>query len=142
MPSKVEEITNRSMRGHESLSLPSRFEPPHHSLPHSRRLVRLLSPVVGILRIIVDNIWHQLPVSYTITSQLIRHDLPGLAAVVPYQSLEESFSRCTIPPSLKMHINPLAILVNSTPKIMLLANDLHENFIDEEGITVVSMLSL
>jgi hypothetical protein len=81
-------------------------------------------------------------VSYTITSQLIRHDLPGLAAVVPYQSLEESFSRCTIPPSLKMHINPLAILVNSTPKIMLLANDLHENFIDEEGITVVSMLSL
>ncbi|MGB5706054.1 MAG: hypothetical protein WBM41_04435, partial [Arenicellales bacterium] len=34
------------------------------------------------------------------------------------------------------------ILFNSPPKIVILANDLYEDFIDEEGVTVASVLSL
>ena len=33
----------------KSLGLPYRFESPHPSLPHPRRLVRLLCPIIGVL---------------------------------------------------------------------------------------------
>jgi hypothetical protein len=50
--------------------------------------------------------------------------------------------KATIPPSLKIHINHLAILIDSSPQVILLAIDLHEDFIDEEGIIVALMFSL
>ena len=44
--------------------------------------------------------------------------------------------------SLEIHINDLAILVNCSPQIMLLAVDFDEDLFDIEGITVATMLSL
>lgn len=35
---------------------------------------------------------------------------------------------------LQAHINHIAVLVHSPPKVMLLAVDLHEDFVDVEGI--------
>ena len=43
---------------------------------------------------------------------------------------------------LKIDINHFTVPVDSPPQIMLLAVDLHEDFIDIEGISVVSMTSL
>jgi hypothetical protein len=43
---------------------------------------------------------------------------------------------------LQKHINNLTILVNRPPEIMLLAIDLHKDFINVEGIAVALMLSL
>jgi len=54
VPAKVEQITDSSMRGHKSLSLPDRLEAPHTSLSHSGRLMRLLSPIILILLDTVD----------------------------------------------------------------------------------------
>ncbi len=49
-------------------------------------------------------------------------------------------SNCTQKPlGLKIHINDLAILVYSTPQVMLLAIDLYEDLVDEKGITVASV---
>jgi hypothetical protein len=48
----------------------------------------------------------------------------------------------TVPSRLQIHVNDFAVLIYSPPEIMLLAVDLHEYFVDEEGITVASMLSL
>ena len=79
MSTQVEEVMDSSMGTQKSLSLTDRLEPlecrsTHHSLSHSGRLMRLLCPVVGILRPIVNNIWNQFTVSNTITAQFIRHD--------------------------------------------------------------------
>ena len=57
-------------------------------------------------------------------------------------SLEEAFSRCPIALRLQIHINNVAILVYSPPQIVLLAVDFHEDFIDEEGVAVTSVLAL
>jgi hypothetical protein len=46
------------------------------------------------------------------------------------------------PSGLQIHINNLAILVYCLPKIVLLAIDLHEDFINEEGITIPSVFPL
>jgi hypothetical protein len=52
---------------------------------------------------------------YTIASQLVRHDLSGLTAVRPQQTLEEALRRCPIPFGLKIYINHFTILVNCPP---------------------------
>jgi hypothetical protein len=43
--------------------------------------MRLLGPIVGILRTIMKNIRRQFPMSYTIAAQLIRHDLSWFTAM-------------------------------------------------------------
>jgi len=75
--------------------------------------MRLFCPIVGILRIIVDNIQHQFMVSNTITSQLICHYLPRFA-----------------------------ILVNRPPLVILPAVDFHEYLANVESVTEAPMLSL
>jgi hypothetical protein len=46
------------MGAQKSLSLLDRFELPHTPLPDPRRLMRLLGPIVGVLRCIVDYVRH------------------------------------------------------------------------------------
>jgi hypothetical protein len=46
------------MSPQKSLSLLDRFELPHPSLTYLGRFMRMLGPIVGILRIIMDNIRH------------------------------------------------------------------------------------
>jgi hypothetical protein len=69
------------MSTQKSLSLLDRFEPSHTSLSHPGHFMRLLSPIVRILRRIVDDLWNQFPMCDTITAQFIGHDLSGLVPV-------------------------------------------------------------
>ena len=80
--------------------------------------------------------------SYSITSQLIRHNLPGFTAVASQQSLEEALRRSAIPSGLEKYIDYFAILVNCTPEVVLFAVDLDEDFINVKGVAVTLMLSL
>jgi hypothetical protein len=54
---------------------------------------------------------------------------------------DEAFGGRTISLGLKICINNLAILVNSPSQVVLLAIDLHEDFIDKEGVTESTMTS-
>jgi hypothetical protein len=42
---------------------------------------------------------------------------------------------------LKIHTNDLAILVDGSPQVMLLAIDFYEDLIDEKGVAIASVLS-
>jgi hypothetical protein len=52
----------------EPLRLPDRFEPPHHSLPHPGRLVRLLCPIFLVLLGTLDRLGYRLTMRYAIAS--------------------------------------------------------------------------
>jgi hypothetical protein len=78
---------------------------------------------------------------HTITSQFVRHNLPGFTVVAAEQALEESLRRCTIPICLKIYIDHLTILIDSPPELMLLTVYLYEDLVDEKGITVATMTS-
>jgi hypothetical protein len=74
------------MSAQKPLSLLDRFEPSecrttHPSLTYPVRFMRLLGPIVDILRSVMKNIKHQVSMSNTITSQFVCHDLSGLAAM-------------------------------------------------------------
>jgi hypothetical protein len=62
--------------------------------------------------------------------------------MTPYQPLEEPPSSSPISLGLEIDINYITILIHSPPKVVLLALDLHEDFIDVECIAVSSVLSL
>jgi len=68
------------MSTQKSLRLPCRFEPSHHPLSHSGRLMGLLGPIVRVLGIIMNNIRHQFTVSNTVATQLVGHYLPSSLA--------------------------------------------------------------
>ena len=129
------------MRGHESLGLTYRLESSHSSLTDPCRLMRLLSPIIGVLRCIVNDFRHHFPMRDSIAPQLVGDYLPGLPSMAPDQSPEEPLCSCTITAGLEKYINHLTILVYGSPQVVLLTVDLHENFIDEEGITIASVLS-
>ena len=74
-----------------------------------------------------------------ITSQLIGHYFPGFPFMIFQQALEKTLCCLAITPPLKKHVNHLTILIDCTPKVVLLALDLHKYFIDEEGIAVTTM---
>ena len=82
MPTQIEKVVDSGMGRHKSLRLLHRLEPPHTPLSHPRRFVRLLSPVILILLSTVDRSRNQLPMSNTVTSQFVGHDLPGFTAMV------------------------------------------------------------
>jgi hypothetical protein len=129
------------MSPQKPLSLLDRFEPPHPSLTNPGRLMGLLGPIVGILRGIVNYVRHQLPMSNSITSQFVSHNLSRLIAMVAQKPFEKARSCCTIALGLEIHVNDFPILVNCPPEIVLLTFDLHEDFIDEECITITTVLS-
>ena len=68
VPTQVEKILYSSMSGHESLSLPNRFESPHPSLPYPGRLMRLFRPIALILLSAMDRAWYQLSMDYPVAA--------------------------------------------------------------------------
>jgi len=101
--------------------------------------MRLLCPIVRVSRCIVDYIRHQFSMSHAVASQFVRHDVPGLATTTSHKTLEEALGCSTISASLQIDIDHFSILINSTPQILLLAIDLHEDFIDVERIAVTTV---
>jgi hypothetical protein len=103
--------------------------------------MRNFSPVVGILACIVNHIGDEVSMCDPIASELVRHDLFWLKAMCLQQSLEKM--PCCIPVSarLQKHINHFTALVDRTPQIVLLAPNLHEDFINEKSVAVALVLS-
>ena len=130
------------MRGDESLCLPDRLESPHPSLPHSGRHAGLLGPIVRLLVSDMNGFRNHFTVSNWIATQLVRHDLPGFATVTSQQALEKALGGRPVPLRLEIHVYDFAVLIYDSPKVLLLAVDLYEDFVDVEGVAVASVLAL
>ena len=89
----------------------------------------------------MNDIWHQVPVSDTVTTQLICNDPPRFAAVHSDQALEETLCCPSVPARLQKHIDHLSVLVNSSPQTVLFALNFHEYFIYIESVTIAPVIS-
>jgi hypothetical protein len=128
MSVNIEEVVDCGMTFEKPLGLFDRFEPPHTTFPHSRWLMRKFGSVIGILLSIVPDIWGYRTMRYSIAAQFVCNNLPGHTAG-PKKTSKETFGGLSIPSFLQININNLAILINCTPKVVLLAVDLHENLV-------------
>jgi len=101
--------------------------------------MRLLCPIIRVSRCIVNYIRHQFFVGHTVAFQFVRHDIPGLAITTPHKPPEKTFCCGAISASLQIDIDHFSILIHSTPQVLLLAIDLHEDLIDVERIAVATV---
>ena len=102
----------------------------------------MFSPIIRILVSDMDCFRHHFPVGYTVTSQLICHNLPGFAPMTPDQPPEKALCGSPIASSLKEYIDYFTILIDGPLKVVLLTIDLHKDFVDVGGIAISLMLSL
>ena len=129
------------MSTREALSLMQWLEATHAPLSHPGWLMGELRSIVGIPGCVVNRIRDQLSMCDPIAAQPVGHDLPGLATVFLQQSLEKTPCCPAVSSRLQKHIDHLTILVHRFPQIVLLAVDLHEDFINEEGVPIALMFS-
>lgn len=129
------------MNRQESLRLSGGFESAHLSLALSGRLVRHLSPIVGIAISVVGDRRHDGPVRCAVTSQLIRYQPPGFACLTVQQPAKEAFGRTLIATGLNKNTDHVAVLVNGAPEILLLTLDIHEEFIQMPNVTQSALSS-
>ncbi len=93
--------------------------------------------LIGVMNRIRD----EFAVSNTVTPQFVGDDFPWFTFVFLQHSIEKSLSSFSISPFLEKHINDFTILIDRPPKIVLLAINLDEHFINEKCITISLMPS-
>jgi hypothetical protein len=138
----TEEVLGDSVHRQESLRLSGGLEPSHLSLPLSGRLVGNLRSIVLVSAGVVDDGRHDRSLRRGITPQLVRDQPPRPASLTLQQLTEEAFSRTPIATRLDEDVDHVAILVNSTPEIVLLTPDVYEEFIQVPRITQATLSPL
>jgi hypothetical protein len=77
--------------------------------------MRLLGPVILILRGAVNRLRNQFWMRHAITSELVGYNFPGLPPVTPQQALEKPLCSSSISLGLKIHIHHFTVLVDGSP---------------------------
>jgi len=104
--------------------------------------MRNLGAVVGILLGIVGNAWQDRSTGSGIALQLVGDDPEWLLALTAQQSTKEPLGCTLITSRLQQNINDITILIHGTPKILLLAVDSDEEFVQIPSITEASLFLL
>jgi len=104
--------------------------------------MRNLGPIVGIWLGIVGNAWQDCSTGSSIALQLIGDDPEWLLALTAQQSAKEPLGGTLIAARLQENINDITVLIHGTPKILLLAVDSDEEFVQIPGVTEASLFLL
>jgi hypothetical protein len=138
----TEEVLGDSVHRQEPLRLSGGLEPPHLSLSLSRRLVGNLRSIVPVSAGVVDDGRHDRSLRRGITPQLVRDQPPRRASLTLQQLTKEAFSRTPIATRLDEDVDHVAVLVDSTPEIVLLAPNVDEQFIQVPRIAQATLSPL
>ena len=99
--------------------------------------MRNLGAIVGILLGIVGNAWQDRSTGSSVALQLVGDDPEWLLALTAQQSAKEPLGCTLIAARLQKNIDDITVLIHGTPKILLLAVDSDEEFIQIPSITEV-----
>ena len=97
--------------------------------------MRKLSRIIGVSRCVMNRIGNQFSVRDTVASQFIRHDLPRFITMRIQQSFEKTFGGLAVASPLQEDVDDFSVLIDGSPQVVLLTINLHEYFIDIEGVT-------
>ena len=104
--------------------------------------MRNLGAIVGILLGIVGDTGQDRSTGSSIALQLVGDDPEWLLALTAQQSAKEPLGCTLIAARLQQNIDDITILIHGTPKILLLAVDSDEEFVQIPGITEASLFLL
>jgi hypothetical protein len=135
----AEEIPGDPVHRQKSLGLSRRIEPSHLSLSLSGRLVGHLRAIVLVSAGVVDQGRHDRSRRCRVAPQSVGHQPPRLASLTFQQLTEETLGRTPIATRLNKHVDHVAVLVDSTPEIVLLTLDVHEELIQVSRISQATL---
>jgi len=104
--------------------------------------MRNLGAIVGILLGIVGNTWKDRSTGSTIALQLVGDDPEWLLTLTAQQSAKEPLGCTLIAARLQKNIDDITVLIHGTPKILLLAVDSDEEFVQIPGVTEAALFLL
>ena len=114
----------------EPLGLPRRGEAFHHPFADPGRLMRVLGPVVEVLRPAVLHRRHRLAPSDLVAAQFVGHQHPRHLLQALEQLPEKPLGRGPVSLGLHQDVEHLAVLVDRAPQVMGGAVDLDEHLIE------------
>jgi len=100
-----------------------------------RRLMRHVGLGFGVDSIAVLDRWHHGPMRGIITSQVIGDHPAGLTAMAFAETAKEAHRRLLVASPLHQASNHVAVLVDRSPQILLLALEGHNHFIKMPRLT-------
>ena len=93
--------------------------------------MRVLGPVVEILRAPVFDRWHQLPMSHNVTGELVGDQHPRHPGLLAHQLAEEAFRRLRVSAGLDQDVEDVAVLIDRPPQVLPDAADLDEYLVQK-----------
>jgi hypothetical protein len=99
-----------------------------------------LSPIICVLRRVVNRVRNEFSVSNQVTTQFVCNDLPWTSLMPQDQTFEEALGCLGVSLGLQKHVDDFTVLINRTPQIVLFTLYFDEDFIQMECITVSLMV--
>ena len=112
-----------------------RLEPAHLPLLLPCRLVRILRAVIEVTVLAVLHAGENFSARRTIASELIHHDDPRHIVKTFKQLVKKALGRTFVTSALNQDIQHVALLVDRSPKVMALAVDRDEHFVQMPLVT-------
>jgi hypothetical protein len=126
---EVKEVADPIMGGEEALRLAGRLEPLHLTLSPSRRLVRVLRPVVQPLVLSVLDRGHHLAPGRPVARQLVGHHDTRWAGLLFQQLAQQAFGGPCVAPALHQDVQHHPGLVDHAPQPVLHPGDRQHDFV-------------
>jgi hypothetical protein len=130
-----ENVGDLIMDGKKPLHLPRRLEPLHDSLSSSRRLVRILRPIVEAFMLAVLDAGHDLALGGTVAAQLVGDQHTRRSSLLLQQLAEQAFGGLLVSQALDEDLENKALLVDRAPEPVLLAGDGDDDLIKVPFVT-------
>ena len=125
-----EQILNLTMDRQQALGVGHRFESANLAFLLTSVLMRDLSSVVFVLPSSMLNRWKDLLVSGGIALEFICDQLPRRLALSLQHFAKEPLSSSLVSAFRNEDVEDITVLINCSPKVVLLTLDLHEDLID------------
>ncbi len=132
-----EKVGYLAMHRQKPLRLSLRLEAPHLALPLPRSLMGNLCPIVGVLLYDMRDRRHHRSLRRRITSELVGDDSYRTGLLALEQLPKESRGCPCITPFLHENIDDVTVLVDGAPKVVELAPNLDEDFVQVPDVTLL-----
>ena len=136
------EILNDTVDVQEPLRVVGRREAAHLTLPLSRGLMRDFGTIVRVLRRVVGDQGHDVPMGDAVATQLVGHETRRVLFLTLQELPKESPRRTRVPTGLYKDVNQVTVLVHGTPEILALTVNRDEDFVQKPRIAESTLAAL
>jgi hypothetical protein len=126
----------------EPLRVVGRHEASHLTFALSRGLMQDFGTIVRVLRRVMSDQGHDVPMGDSVATQLVGHETRRFL-VLPFQELpKESPRRTRVPAGLDEEVDQVTILIHRAPEILAVTADRDEDFVQKPRIAESALSAL